>query len=146
MFIVVDLDGTLADCRWRLHHVTEKPKNWKAFFEGIPEDAVFERVKDYIIKTRLVPVFCTARPEKYKDASIEWIMDKTGLPVNHIYMRKNNDFRPDTEVKSELIAQMIADGITPIIALDDNEKVCHMYRITWELTTHRCHEGELFYV
>lgn len=34
MFIVFDLDGTLADCEHRIHHITKEPKDWRAFFEA----------------------------------------------------------------------------------------------------------------
>jgi hypothetical protein len=35
MDVVVDLDGTLADCTHRLHHVRgHGRKNWEAFFAG----------------------------------------------------------------------------------------------------------------
>ena len=35
MDVVVDLDGTLADCTHRLHHIRgRRRKNWDAFFAG----------------------------------------------------------------------------------------------------------------
>ena len=38
--IVCDLDGTLANCEHRVHHVQNKPKNWDAFYAGVREDEV----------------------------------------------------------------------------------------------------------
>jgi hypothetical protein len=34
MDILVDIDGTLADCTHRLHHIQKQPKDWDAFFAG----------------------------------------------------------------------------------------------------------------
>src|SRR5688500_361977 len=36
--VIFDIDGTLADISERIHHVKNKPKNWKAFFAGMAQD------------------------------------------------------------------------------------------------------------
>ena len=39
MDVVVDLDGTVADCTHRLHHIRGRGrKNWDAFFAGCDLD------------------------------------------------------------------------------------------------------------
>ena len=40
MLVVFDIDGTLAKIDHRLGFVRSKPKNWKAFDAGIPNDKV----------------------------------------------------------------------------------------------------------
>jgi hydroxymethylpyrimidine pyrophosphatase-like HAD family hydrolase len=42
--ICFDIDGTLANIEHRLDYVRSKPKNWKAFDSGIPNDVVFKRL------------------------------------------------------------------------------------------------------
>ncbi|PCI59311.1 MAG: hypothetical protein COB37_11745 [Kordiimonadales bacterium] len=44
MFVVFDLDGTLADHSHRHHHVMEEPQNWDAFFAECPADAPHPQV------------------------------------------------------------------------------------------------------
>lgn len=44
MLVVFDIDGTLANIEHRLDYVRSKPKNWKAFDAGIPNDKVNEPV------------------------------------------------------------------------------------------------------
>lgn len=39
MFVVFDLDGTLADGDHRLHHITGETKDWRAFFAACGDDS-----------------------------------------------------------------------------------------------------------
>ena len=39
-YVVVDLDGVLADVRHRVHHVERRPKDWAAFFAAATDDPV----------------------------------------------------------------------------------------------------------
>ena len=65
MDVVVDLDGTLADCTHRLHHIRGRGrKNWDAFFAGChidkPNPVVVALVKALHKDHRLI--FCSAPP------------------------------------------------------------------------------------
>lgn len=41
---VFDIDGTLADCSHRLHHIQKEPKDWDAFFDACGDDAPMPHV------------------------------------------------------------------------------------------------------
>ena len=130
MDIIVDLDGTVADCDWRLHFIENKPKNWKAFFDGIPKDKVifpvYNLVEEYLQENSVI--FCTARPEQYRNTTSDWIKTHFGMFCTApLYMRPKNDHRPDYEMKKVLLNQMRADGFNPALAIDDSPKVCEMY-------------------
>ena len=38
MVAVVDIDGVVADVRHRLHHVADRPKDWRSFFAAAADD------------------------------------------------------------------------------------------------------------
>lgn len=128
--IIFDLDGTLADCRHRLHHVSGNNRNWKAFFEGIPDDdihvpisALLECVHNaHADGGSFRPIFCSGRPEDYRKVTEEWIYEHCGIDAP-LYMRKTGDFRKDAIIKLELLAQIRADGFNPILAIDDRPQV-----------------------
>ena len=44
------------------------------------------------------------------------------------YMRADNDYRPDTEVKSDMLDQMHKDGYNPTMAFDDRPSVIRMWK------------------
>jgi len=106
-YIVVDLDGTLADCKHRLKYIdgTDGPKkNWKMFFEGMGDDPVIENIKDLIDLTypNHDVVLATGRPEDYRGMTEAWLK-KHNIRYNVLYMRPFGDYRPDTIVKQEML-------------------------------------------
>lgn len=126
---IVDIDGTLADCRHRLHHVQAGAKNWKAFFDGIPDDYIIEPVKRVVVALarEYNVVLCSGRPEKYRKATVQWL-DEWCVPFDSLYMRPDNDTRPDHIVKMQLLAGIRKDGFEPFVVIDDRTSVVEMWR------------------
>jgi len=106
MYIVVDLDGTLADCQHRLKHIdgTLGKKDWKSFFVGMSDDTVIEPIKQLIDLTypNHDVVLATGRPEDYREVTEKWLKDNN-IRYNILYMRPKGDYRPDTIVKQEML-------------------------------------------
>lgn len=133
--IIFDLDGTLADCRHRLHHVTQHPKDWDAFFAGIsadePHDAINELLgcvhNSWVDGGLVRPIFCSGRPETYREVTQAWIFEHCGIEAP-LYMRPAGDQRQDAVVKLELLAKIKADGFNPILAIDDRPQVIEAWR------------------
>ena len=121
MLYVFDLDGTLADCKHRLHYIKNRPKNFPAFYAGIPHDTPIHaniRLLQNLWKNYNTIIFCTGRPETERESTTIWI--KKHIPylynVNNplvenglLYMRPDKDYRPDFVVKAEL-AKIILDN------------------------------------
>lgn len=129
--VCFDLDGTLADCSHRLNYIQTKPKNWKAFFAGIPFDKPIEFTVECFKNCVLnnVPVIIvTARPRSTEKDTYKWL-DKHGLyyDCSRFYFRQNNDFRDDTIVKEEILEKIKKDGFNPTLAYDDRPKILRMW-------------------
>ena len=45
---IVDLDGTLANCDHRLHHIDGAKKNWDLFFQECSDDTVIQPMLNLI--------------------------------------------------------------------------------------------------
>lgn len=112
--IVVDIDGTIAKVGDRLKYLQQEKKDWDAFYEHCDED---EPIKDIIELVELMQiheyniVFCTGRRESVRKKTEDWLFKNVWcLREYKLLMRKDNDWRPDTEVKPELLANA---GITP---------------------------------
>ncbi len=131
MDIIVDIDGTIADCRHRRHFVTDGNHDWKSFFESMTEDAPIEPIIDMVQKlffegdNRIILV--TGRPENYRFHTEEWL-DKNEFQRHKIYMRKEGDYRPDYIIKEEILAEIRADGHNPTLVIDDRQDVVDMWR------------------
>ena len=141
--IICDLDGTLCDIEHRRVHVTEKPKDWKAFFDGMENDTVNEAVHavlqawlneqdfedDTLVDDERRVIFCSGRPERCRQDTLMWLINNYEGPVGdeYLYMRKDGDYRPDDIVKEEILNNHI-DKDRVLFVLDDRQQVVDMWR------------------
>jgi len=130
--IICDLDGTLADCSHRRHHVENKPKNWDAFYAGVggdaPHHAVMTLLEDMLESEREI-VFVTGRPERCRVDTVAWLHYYGFCSADYgaLYMRKDGDFRADYIVKQEILDAHI-DKERVLFVLDDRKQVVDMWR------------------
>jgi hypothetical protein len=133
MDIICDIDGTVADCSHRLHWIQSKPKNWKAFFQGMEFDTP---IVDTITVIQSLYgsynniIFCTGRPNNYREITRAWLSEHVGdwTDKSPLYMRNTGDNRPDYEAKALMHATMILDGYNPRVAFEDRDQVVEMWR------------------
>ena len=115
--IIVDIDGTIAKVGDRLKYLQQEKKDWDSFYEHCDENIVIQpiaKLVDYLAVDHEI-VFCTGRRESVREKTIQWIDKHLGFAGSFagelkLLMRKDNDWRPDTEVKPELLAK---NGYTP---------------------------------
>ena len=113
--IIVDLDGTIADCSHRTHYVKGAVKNWDAFNKACIHDKpihnIIELVKRYVASIDTPVLFLTGRSDVVRKETEIWL--NTHFPEMELgedymlVMRKEGDFRPDDIVKPELLNQFI---------------------------------------
>ena len=125
--VIVDIDGTIADVRHRLHYIKgPRKKNWKAFFEGMdcdtPIEAMIRRVQK--LKKDNDIIIVTGRPEHYRKRTEKWLKQQ-GVRYSRLFMRPNGDHRPDYTVKEEVLHEYAKGRI--VLAIDDRGPVCDMY-------------------
>ncbi len=131
-YVLCDLDGTLADCAHRLHHVKKEPKDWKSFFAEMDGDTIKQDVVNYIhtfAQEGYDIVFITARPETYKQATIDWLSKNRIYPFGlTMIMRRAVDKRPDVEVKRDMLHMFFPDRTLIHRVIDDRPSVIRMWK------------------
>jgi len=133
--IVCDLDGTLCDVEHRRHHVrpTEEgaKKNWKAFFDGIPDDPINQWCADIIRNFEQIgaanTVFCSGRDDNQRKMTVEWLT-KHGFDTQPLYMRNRHDSRQDSIVKENILDFELLTRYEPYFMIDDRKQVVEMWR------------------
>lgn len=130
--IVWDLDGTLTNGDKFIHLITETPKDWDAWWNNVinhkPEQDIIELLEFYNLKGYRNYII-TARAEKSRKLTEQWLdYHNIALMIDGMFMRRDNDFRPDYEVKEEIVQAMTDMGIKPDIAFDDRKQCVDMYR------------------
>jgi uncharacterized HAD superfamily protein len=127
--VIVDMDGTLADVRHRVHHVQKRRKNWKSFFATMHKDPpnhdIVEMVRDLARDHEIIIV--SGRPDNYQDVTQEWLR-RHDVPYQEIHMRPAGDHRADHIVKREILQRLLAAGKKIELVIDDRPSVCDMWR------------------
>lgn len=128
--VIVDIDGTLANCDHRREFVTCTPKNWKEFNARMSDDTPHKEI-DRLVRNLnhngWKIVLCSGREAVYRDVTTAWLK-KWCVPFHALYMRAEKDYRGDDVVKSELLDKILADGFKPWLAIDDRQRVVDMWR------------------
>ena len=141
-FVVVDIDGTLANVDHRLHfltapeHATDKPfkKDWDGFFAKASEDTpitpIFNLVRELsyfhnvlVVSARGVDA-CGIATEDWLDR--HWPSLDPARRYVHLFLRAWGDKRDDFEVKEEILELLPKDRIAYV--LDDRDQAVEMWR------------------
>ena len=129
MFVVFDLDGTLALNEHRQHFV-QRPvgkKDWDAFFEACDEDEpnwpVIETLKCFVRDGKRVEIW-SGRKDSVVGKTRRWLYSH-GLGEVYLKMRPEGDTRPDTVLKKEWLD---TSHKRPNMVFDDRNSVVKMWR------------------
>ncbi len=128
---IFDIDGTVADITHRLRHVRQDPPDYEAFLD--PAALALDRPITPVITVlhamqALMPVvMVSGRPERTREATEAWLTQNHIRP-HALYMRRDDDRRPDWLVKQEIMWQLLFDYLVPIIVFDDRANVVAMWR------------------
>ncbi len=129
MFVVFDLDGTLALNEHRQHFV-QRPvgeKDWRSFFAACDKDSLFWQV------ARMLQVLdATGNHVEIWSGRSSEVIDKTkvwlaahGLAHIPFRCRDEGDHTPDHELKMSWLS---ASSVKPDLVFDDRASVVKMWR------------------
>ena len=127
---IFDVDGTLMDIDHRRKYVESEQKDWKKFFEYMKFDTIRDDVfhmAHALEADGYVIIVCSGRNEKYRDIT-EQQLAFGKLKYEALMMRGDQDYRPDYEVKQEMLDRMRKEGLDPKISVDDRPSVVKMWR------------------
>lgn len=129
------MDGTLANVSSIRHHLTtfdatkrQVIKHFDRFHEesvNVPSNPeVIDQVwRAHLLGTKIIIV--TARRHQWRHHTAWWLA-LHGVPSDALFMRGNEDFRSDVEVKKDILST-IRKAWTPIHAIDDNPAIISLW-------------------
>ena len=120
-YVVVDLDGTVADCTHRLHFINGETKDWKGFYEACKDDKPIMSMIDMVraLNERYYNViFLTGRSELARNVTQEWLQVNNLWYYDDLIMRPLKDYRQDSVVKLEMLNNYIRTNLN-----DDKEAI-----------------------
>jgi hypothetical protein len=129
--IIFDIDGTVANCTHRQHHVQQKPRRWDLFNKAIPLDTPHDDIiwlfKLLANEPDTVMLIASGRGEDNRPETEVWLADNA-INYKKLYMRRSKDSRPDNIVKKEILDQIRAEFGEPYMVFDDRNQVVNMWR------------------
>ncbi len=136
-YLIIDIDGTIANCEHRLHYITQKPKDFKSFYANVINDTPISLVIDIIeamVSIGYTPIFITGRSNECFKDTLLWLRKYLSFPIHidSLIMRNNKDFMADDIVKLKLLNSLLLSGedinINNTIILEDRQRVVDMWR------------------
>ena len=137
MIVFCDLDGTVADNSHRTGFIQSTKKDWDAFYSpelianDLPIAPATKALKRMMAMQGLLLYFLTGRPEKTRQATVEWL--RLHLPsvvaTAPVLMRPDGDFRKADVYKEEHIQKVTNLYPNRVkIFIDDDVRNSAMYQ------------------
>ena len=143
--VLFDIDGTLTDNSHRQHFLTSSPKRWDEFFDKMNDDRPNEGVVS-LYRTLFQSgcydiVLVTARPERFRFVTENWLC-RHEIECAKLLMRADEDFRPDAEIKQEMLGKLTSSFDEIAFIIDDRTQAVRMWR-SLGLTCLQCADHDI---
>lgn len=121
---IFDVDGTITNHRHRLHLLPDHD----AFYAEMVYDTLMPGVlRLYLaISQWYVIKLVTGRPEKYRSATMEWLLSRS-FSCKYLWMRPDGDHSPAPVLKKRILLDLRKESDEPTLAIDDDPACVKMY-------------------
>lgn len=131
MKVIFDVDGTLMNIEHRRHFVNDGNNDWKAFEDAmvndVPNFPIMHIAFDMSNDDNHEVVIVSARNERHREITEKQIND-CGVKFEHLFLREDDDFRPDHVFKQDVLDALIDADWWPELVFDDRNNVVDMWR------------------
>ena len=128
--VVVDLDGTLANCLHRIPLVRNGNHDWDKFFKEVVNDTPYEdmtRLVTLLYGSGLDIVIVSARRKDTESDTLNWLHKHLpNVAFALVLVRENGDHSPDQELKKKWLDTIDKEQI--LFVLEDRQRVVDMWR------------------
>lgn len=128
MFVIADLDGTLALIDHRRHFIAQRPKDWTGFFAACDQDLPHTPIIAAVLALDAQPEsqieIWSGRSDEVRDKTEAWLA-RFGLGHLPLKMRPAGDTTPDDILKRRWLHE---SPVRPSLVFDDRDKVVAMWR------------------
>lgn len=133
---IVDVDGTVALLNGR------DPYDQTDCAHDLPNWPVIEVIRSISTDRGWPLVFMSGRHEKSYSDTVHWLYRYVILPGYpwQLFMRADNDYRPDWQLKLELFNRHVRNTYHVVAAFDDRTQVVKLWR-QLGITTFQVAEG-----
>jgi len=126
--ILTDIDGTLANTRWR--DVLIGTVNWDEYHDKSQYDDPYLNMISIIRalhECEYYIVGVSSRPEKFRKLTMDWLL-KHRVPLDQLLMRPNDNHQASPELKTYLVSRTLGGFDDVAFVFDDREDVIAAFR------------------
>jgi hypothetical protein len=128
--VIVDLDGTLADCSHRRHFLDGDSPDWDAFYDACGKDTPngwCVTLINSLVKAEVPVTIVSARRQAEYQKTLAWLVE-AGISgdVSVSLLRPDRDYTPDNVLKQRWLEGFGKDNV--LFVVDDRPKVIRMWR------------------
>jgi hypothetical protein len=128
-YLLIDIDHTLSDAFWRDGMIGST--SWDEYHTASQYDKPFDVMVDMVdaLRSKFTIVGITARPEKWRAASLKWMIDH-GIYLDELLMRPDEAFHPAPEIKIRLVQERFKESLLDeaVCIIDDRDDVIAAFR------------------
>lgn len=143
LIALFDIDGTLALIDHRRPLLDGERPDWRSFNKLMGDDTpnrpVVELYNALWDSKKYQLILVSGRSEEHRKITEAWLTWNS-IPFERLLMRPSNDFRPDTEIKQEILDQLRREGKEISFVVDDRNSVVDMWRSNG-ITCLQCAKG-----
>lgn len=130
--IIIDIDGTIANDKWRKHMLLESPRDWDKINNASINDTTNEwcvNLVDMYHRRGYKIIFLTARNTNVKELTVKWLTCNVPFSDYLLLMRPENDnITPDYQIKETIYRNEIEPAFDVEFCIDDRQTVVDMWR------------------
>lgn len=121
---VFDIDGCISNDLWRLH--LAKSGQWDEYFSRAKEDLSCNHdiLRGYSQEHYIL--FITARPERYRTETVEWILRNFGFHSFILEMREDHQLVPAVTYKVNAVSSL-KETYNIVAAFDNDPRIVEAY-------------------
>ena len=128
---ICDIDGTISNLEHRLHLIQGESPDWDEFHKRVLHDKPVYPVINIIKALRDCNHdvwFFTGRMWSCRSDTMKWLERYLWIgPI--VEMRQDGDFRPDVEIKQEMLDNMLSVDRNRLAGVfDDRRRIVDMWR------------------
>ena len=136
--VVFDVDGTMANCDHRLHHIRPdkmkgQKKNFRAWEEGQDDDTPIPQIcniyKRFVNDPDVIVIVLTGRNESTRYQTAAWLERHELGGYDELILKPKPSHIPDTKFKEDVLDRIIREyGKAPDMVFEDRKRVIDMWR------------------
>lgn len=102
MILAVCLEGVLSD---NSHRNDLRDESYEAYQAAVSQDSPNVQLIEFLKNVDYEIAVYSTTPDNLRPSVLQWLIDQD-LEVDHLLLKKKSDYRPDHEIKTDMVKRL----------------------------------------